>query len=562
MTSKDRTDANLIAKAKAGDLDAFDQLIARHRIRVLAIARQIAGNPEAAQDIAQDAFLNAYRSLASLHDQLRFGPWLNTIVRRQAQRFLRDGHRTPEPMDCEMVHIISGGWPQPEPEPPAEVVERLRAALEILTRRERKVMILHYLEGRTCEEIAAQLHLPTGSVKRILYNSRQKAKKESIKMAQEEKVKKGPRLLDHWIAGSTSAGRDSVFTYMRSPVTQSVCLVVNKTAKTSRQIAAEIDANAKYVEDAISDLMHLRLLESPKKGLYLDTFIAFDAGDWRRLMTMIKEPAARIAAQLVKTEAKVKAAYKKTPLAASGLTWQEVIWPLYSVAVVNFGVSRNRSERDLRGPERPDGYYWFGGHELDKDLSPTWSTGFNSSGSWPTLRHGNFWTEGLRWNYNSYPHGDSATAIELLALKSLSEKAALNRLKGETEHWRGILADLMRTGLLKKESNQLRLAIPVFTQADSELLTPVIDEIIRPIVRDIAEPAFADVDKLLDEMGYSHRRDQYPQWHRWLIGNVMGEALRFMMEQGVLPKPPDPVPATFAFIAWKGDLPLMSWGVK
>ena len=67
------SDAELVARARDGDLDAFDRLIARHRHRVFGIAQQIAGNPEAAQDIAQEGFLSAFRSLHTLGHQDRFG---------------------------------------------------------------------------------------------------------------------------------------------------------------------------------------------------------------------------------------------------------------------------------------------------------------------------------------------------------------------------------------------------------------------------------------------------------------------------------------------------------
>ena len=63
-------------------------------------------------------------------------------------------------------------------------------------------------------------------------------------------------------------------------------------------------------------------------------------------------------------------------------------------------------------------------------------------------------------------------------------------------------------------------------------------------------------------MGYGHRSDQFPQWQRWLAGDVMGEAVRFLMEQGVLPRPGAPAPANFACIAWKPGLALMDWGTQ
>jgi len=67
----------------------------------------------------------------------------------------------------------------------------------------------------------------------------------------------------------------------------------------------------------------------------------------------------------------------------------------------------------------------------------------------------------------------------------------------------------------------------------------------------------SDLDALLDEMGYEHRRDQYPLWQSWLSWEVLGLALEFMVKQGTLPEVGDPPRAKWHFTAWKGDLPLM-----
>ena len=561
------SDASLVARAREGDLIAFDRLIARHRQRVFGIARQMAGSPEAAQDIAQEAFLQAFRCLDGLRAHDRFGQWLNTIVRRQAQRWLRAGENRAEAADIETLRGIPGSLWQPAPHPPRELMERVRAALNVLSHRERTVMVLHYLEGRSCEEISQRLRMPAGSVKRILHHSRRKVRKEAEAMVQADKQQGGPRRLIHWIDGSPGEGRWSVFARLGNSLAQTLCLAVNKTAKTAKEISAESEAHPGYVEETTADLLEIEVLVSPTKGRYLANFLAFDASDWRRLMGLVRQPAARAAEQLAKSQDRLRSAFEKTPLAASGWTWGDILWPMYSVLVTNVGASRNEpASFRLPRPARPGGgRYWLGGHEEVPDLPLVWVTGFNYYGEQPgwSFRLGYFWTWGLEREHKGFRRGeDGLTAIALFADGAVPQQEALSRLAGEREHWLGILADLIRVGLLDRTNGQLRLTIPVFTQSDSDMLTPEIDAVISPVINEVAVPALTDVDHLLDEMGYKHRRDQYPQWHRWLTSNIMGEALRFLMEQGVLPRPATPAPVTFAFIAWKGDLPLMSWGVQ
>jgi hypothetical protein len=83
----------------------------------------------------------------------------------------------------------------------------------------------------------------------------------------------------------------------------------------------------------------------------------------------------------------------------------------------------------------------------------------------------------------------------------------------------------------------------------------------KPVIEEVVVPALSDLPAQLDKMGYGHRRDQFGQWQRWITGSIMAEAVHFLLEQGVLSPLPDPAPPSFAFIAWKSDLALTSWGM-
>lgn len=108
-----------------------------------------------------------------------------------------------------------------------------------------------------------------------------------------------------------------------------------------------------------------------------------------------------------------------------------------------------------------------------------------------------------------------------------------------------------------RRGDTYRLTFPVRREGDSEVLAPVVEEVIGPLVEEVLLPTWPDLDELLDEMGYEHRRDQYEVWRDWLCAFIAGEALRFMVKQGTLPELGEPPPAKWNFTAWKGDLPLM-----
>ncbi len=560
MQRRGARDADLVARAKDGDLDAFERLIVRHRTRLLDLARHTVGDREAARDIVQEALLRAFRSLHSLREGERFGPWLNAIVRRLCQQWFRDGRRRELTNWTPLQGVPTVTWGE-SPEPPTEAVERVRAALSVLSQRERRVMVLHYLHGLTCEEIARSLGIISSSVRRILHYSRRKVRKE-VEMAQQaESPKRGPRQLTVWINGDMSGtwGKRGLFDYVEWTLAQSICLTVNKVAKTIPQIAEQVEAHEWYVEQTLGRLVEVGLLESPKPNHHLATFIAFDAEDWRRLDALTGQPAGAAAQRLAAAETTLRNAFEKTPLAGSGWRWDEMKWPVYGLLVCNKGLRHLPQSYLPAWPERPDGgRYLVAGVERAPGVVTTWDNGL-SSDAMPGLGYGWYTHRDIhreRWSY--FRGSDRGPVVQVLAEGPRDEPELLARLQGDPDRWRGAVAELIEQRLVTRDDGTYRLTFPVFRKADSDVLAPAVDALAKPIVDEIAVPTFADLDARLDEMGYGHLRSEYPQWHAWLAAVVMGQAVHFLLEQGVLPRPPDPAPPNSCMVAWERNLPLMS----
>ena len=89
----ERTDADLIGAARAGDPAAFGALVARHQQSAVRIAAVALGSAEGADDVAQDAFVKAHRSLARFREGSPFEPWLFRIITNTARNRLRRQRR-------------------------------------------------------------------------------------------------------------------------------------------------------------------------------------------------------------------------------------------------------------------------------------------------------------------------------------------------------------------------------------------------------------------------------------------------------------------------------------
>jgi RNA polymerase sigma-70 factor (ECF subfamily) len=151
-------DAQLVYLCLSGDTDAFGRLVEHYQGAVYATAYYYVGRHGGAEDVAQEAFLQAFRSLRRLQDPNNFGPWLKEItcrtaanwLRKQAKRFRRE---TPLPykrtVSIEDARVNPGKLLERE-----DIAERLQRAINALPERYRLPVVLRFLQELSYEEIS------------------------------------------------------------------------------------------------------------------------------------------------------------------------------------------------------------------------------------------------------------------------------------------------------------------------------------------------------------------------------------------------------------------------
>jgi RNA polymerase sigma factor (sigma-70 family) len=160
----DRSDDELVAAAVRGDTGAFGELVARYQRSARGLAASLVGSSDA-DDVAQDAFLRAYRSLSSFRRGSAFRPWLLTIVAHQAANHHRSSSRR------NRRQAFFGRRAVPVDDSPAELTvradeqRRLRAALNTMATKDRDVLIFRFLLDYSEEETAMALDCAPGTVK-------------------------------------------------------------------------------------------------------------------------------------------------------------------------------------------------------------------------------------------------------------------------------------------------------------------------------------------------------------------------------------------------------------
>jgi RNA polymerase sigma-70 factor, ECF subfamily len=158
------SDAEIVARVRRGDRDAFTALVSRYERSILALALAGVHDLHTAEDVVQATFLRAYQKLASLSDASRFGPWLMQIARNQVIDALR-ARRVPvtlpaessQPSRCD--NSLDAAWIERE---------HLLGMVARLPEHERLVLGLRYFDGLSVAAIASATARPVGTVTKQL----------------------------------------------------------------------------------------------------------------------------------------------------------------------------------------------------------------------------------------------------------------------------------------------------------------------------------------------------------------------------------------------------------
>jgi RNA polymerase sigma-70 factor, ECF subfamily len=178
-------DDETVARARAGDTDAFRTLVERHSRLVFGVAYRITGNESDADDVVQETFLRAYRRLAQFEDRANFGSWLYRIAANCAYDVLRSRRRHEEHLareDEEGGEPIQASIASDDPPPDRvvfgrEVRHRVDAALRRMSALERSAFVLRHFEGMSIEEIGRALSLDTSATKHSIFRAVKKVRR-------------------------------------------------------------------------------------------------------------------------------------------------------------------------------------------------------------------------------------------------------------------------------------------------------------------------------------------------------------------------------------------------
>jgi RNA polymerase sigma-70 factor (ECF subfamily) len=175
-------EAELVRKARDGDLESYDELVRRYQERIYATIYHMTSNHEDANDLAQEAFIKAFHALKSFKGGSSFYTWVYRIAVNKTINFLKQRKNKAQMSlddldfnaehDPDLVALISDKTPRREVNL-AELQEKLNGAMQKLSEPHRLVVTLHDVQGLSHEEIAKIMDCNIGTVRSRLFYARQ-----------------------------------------------------------------------------------------------------------------------------------------------------------------------------------------------------------------------------------------------------------------------------------------------------------------------------------------------------------------------------------------------------
>jgi len=176
-----KDDVELVKKAKKGDRQAYNKLIVQYKDAVYSVVYRMVHNKQEAEDLTQETFIKAYKSITSFNEAYAFSTWLFKIAtnscidhfrKRKLKTYSMD--ETIRYKDDEIRHEYAD--PEPGVEHHLESSERarlIRQAIERLPEKYRIVIEMRHQQEQSYEEIADSLSLPLGTVKARIFRARE-----------------------------------------------------------------------------------------------------------------------------------------------------------------------------------------------------------------------------------------------------------------------------------------------------------------------------------------------------------------------------------------------------
>jgi RNA polymerase sigma-70 factor (ECF subfamily) len=178
----EESDLVLVKRVQRGDKTAFDLLVRKYQHKVVKLVLRYVRNPAEAEDIAQEAFIKAYRALPQFRGDSAFYTWMYRIAINTAKNSLASRDRSPIRYDLDLTdpeesHSVQARLQDPDTPEGMALTEEIRqivnSAIDALPEELKTAIVLRELDGLSYEEISAAMECPVGTVRSRIFRARE-----------------------------------------------------------------------------------------------------------------------------------------------------------------------------------------------------------------------------------------------------------------------------------------------------------------------------------------------------------------------------------------------------
>ncbi len=466
---------------------------------------------EAAKDLSQDILYEALRVVASGKEFVSFYSWYWKMARNKYADYISSKQNSTLPIE------MAGGMAAEHPQPienliATEDISQLNFALSRLASIYREIIIRFYLKEQTVRQIANELCIPEGTVKRRLFDAKKDLKERFNNMNNIGKTAYAPADVS-WFCGFSAM--NAIFVMDSSKICPQVMVICRSEAKTVNEIADEMGVAPLYLEDMIEKMISANLLVSPAKGKYIANHCIFprekyvEADVYACDIFHDEGYAEKIIDILLSLKDKITA----LDFYGNDFDYGYLMWILYVIAGDFFGSHgrdhyigkysiKDEAERKYRLTMQytlPD--ETFDGSMLSRLRAVSWS---NLHQDFTTSEYGklefvnDFETEPFPddnddetdWRRGRDKWIDGNNIALLVALSEDPDKKL-------SVHEEAMAADFLKKGLLKKEDGRLIVQLPIFRREIYNEIRNLVSAEIKPLAEEFADKAGAVVEKIL-----------------------------------------------------------------
>ncbi len=502
-------------------------------------------NTEDARDLSQEIMVQVLQAIKHGEEPKNINAWIWAIARNHWYKYLEFKEKETRIVRIEGGQLMpcdTGSQVNPEMEfINNETIEELNMSISLLSDMYRQMVILYYLREMSVAQIANELGIPEGTVKRRLFDIRTKIKKGMSNMeVTTSRASYAPITVE--LFGGYGAPRH--WQYLKSTLVRNILAVSYEQPVGIEYLAKELGVARVYLEEELEELLRRGIMRCCGKN-YVTNFIIFPAQLWMDFRVEVADAWEGLGREMIVNLTAIKDEIMTRLFHGQDSEWDYLLWIFLVFACQSFSAIAQKNyarrwEKKELGKHKQD--YRLTGliRHADKELNlpesdkiryVEWSnlhTYFQNVEGYKGVKYANL------FQHHPFPDRDGwihAGNIGLLVRLSQQPNASLSIAEQEAA------ATLLERGLLVKEKDGLVPTIPMIEKIQWQYINSLIGEAIFPCVDDAVERVANLADSTLLPKVRKDLWEQYVNWIMMVCLNPLNHVLYQVFEEDLLPLP-------------------------